>query len=75
MSDFRSSRTNHKGSQASPKHLSSGQNVAHSPKGWGMCVCGGGGGRGTEMTWLKLKFVTPTSLRGPEGGSHWNSEE
>lgn len=43
MSDFRSSRTNHKGSQASPKHLSSGQNVAHSPKGWGVCVCGGDG--------------------------------
>lgn len=42
VSDFRSSRINRRGSQASPTHPSSGQRIAHSPRGWGTCVWGGG---------------------------------
>lgn len=51
--------------------------MSHIPLRVGECACVvvmGWGRWGTEMTWLKPNCVTPTSLRGPEGGSHWNSE-
>lgn len=61
MSDFRSSRINRRGSQASPTHPSSGQRI-HIPLGVGERVCVGGD-PGTSG----LMLAAPTFLQGPRG--------